>query len=985
MTIRLSDGLKTLLESHPAIAPTGRIKSFLFHPERKTLAPSCMLRVYKGDLASEIQAISWYLQTNAGIKVHLHQDCLKDWKPATFKWWFDIGDKHPDAEKMDIESNARKWPGCNVTHLIVVQDTMESIRASWAEFIEAALAGCHILVDLSSIRAAGKSTKTGIVSTGVFGLDEADEGFLSVYVWLAEYLRKPCVENLLVLFGGLCKVVARGGTHKNGIVTTSCNATASFIWQYLDFPLSSIPGGSKKAVRLDETILEDEALCERIVRAVNEESAFLEKITYQETPPSLNIQEAILSMKDGRRPTGNGFLRRELYHNVCVTGDTWVQTADGARQVKDLIGKPFIANNCGKQVASTPEGFWSNGIKPVFEVETKEGYKIQLTDNHQLYKGTRKCYGDPYKFTWTEVKDLNPGDKLQIHNHRISPRWEGEGNFEQGWLVGNLFGDGCLVKYDANGHTQAGRLIFHGSKKSMSEEALSKILKECRLWNPDNGRIYTPAIKERLQNNTPGRNHLYIDSVGLGQLAKESGLTIENKKNLSELTEKMSSEFYRGFIQGLFDADSCVCLGKKDGSGKSLQIVQTRKESLYTIQRMLLRLGVKSTIYHCPNDGVMKIRNEEYKQQPQWRLDITGDNISQYSALIGYSHSEKKEALEKLLASYRKQPYRDKFLSEVKSITYVGDKEVFDCTIHDDHFFDGNGFYAHNCVGLLLDHSASCLTSPFNIAQCATPEEIPAALCAMTRFMCELHTQWRQLAHNYKPELYLSLDKDRQVGVTVMGLASFLAAQGVSYKEHVKALEYTRLLNERGLKTFDAIAKFNEAFDSHLLNPVACNIAGFLYQAYQDAAKIAREYDLERAFGIEPNQRCYLDYTDLDGYTVTRQIDPPFSNPEGRESAVHGEQVINYHPLVETASEVGEEVHMRHHEEWQLMMESTGLAHASSFDLYEPMTLDKFKYFVAVSPLRSTYYQQTSRVNQAYLDKGNLCVIDDPDCVSCGS
>lgn len=571
MSLELSDNLKDLIKAHPAIAPTGRIKSFLFHPERKTLAPSCMLRVYKGDLKKEVQAISWYLQTNAGIKVHLHKDCLKDWKPCKFKWWFDIGENHPDLEKMSAESESRRWRAEDITVLIIVEDTMESIRASWAQFIDAALAGCNILVDLSAIRAAGKSSKTGIVSTGVFGLEESDEGFLSVYVWLADFLAKPSIENLLVLFGGLCKVIARGGTHKNGIVTTSVNHDAPFVWEYLDFPLSSIPGGSKKSIRFDERVLEDEALCERIVQGVNEESVFLEKITYQE----------------------------------------------------------------------------------------------------------------------------------------------------------------------------------------------------------------------------------------------------ENKK--------------------------------------------------------------------------------------------------------------------------------------------------------------GRELYVNVCVSLFLEHSASCLTSPFNIAQCKTPQEIPDALCAMTRFMCELHVQWRQLAHNYKPELYLNLEQDRQVGITVMGLASFLAAQGVTYKEHVEALTWGRGSGILGLQPY--LVEFKPAY----------KIAYYLYKAYYEAAKIAQEYNLERAFGIEPNQRCYLDYTDLEGYTVTRQIDPPFSNPEGRESAVHGEEIIQYHPLVELASEVGQELHQRHHEEWQYLMESTGLAHGTSFDLYDYIDVEWFKDFVRRSPLRGTYYQQYSRVNQSYLDKGNLCTIDDPDCVSCGS
>ena len=191
------------------------------------------------------------------------------------------------------------------------------------------------------------------------------------------------------------------------------------------------------------------------------------------------------------------------------------------------------------------------------------------------------------------------------------------------------------------------------------------------------------------------------------------------------------------------------------------------------------------------------------------------------------------------------------------------------------------------------------------------------------------------------------------------------------------------MTDEQHEKWVKAVEKNSERCASY--SSMALEIAFCLYAAYESAATIAREYNLERAFGIEPNQRCYLDYKDLEGYTVTRQIDPPFSNPESRESAVHGEDIINYHPLVETASEVGQTLHQQHHEEWQLMMESTGLAHGSSFDLYEHIDLDWFKDFVKRSPLRSTYYQQYSRINQQYLDKGNLCTIDDPDCESCGS
>ena len=564
---RLTPHLEQLLTAHPAIALTGRIKSFLYHPERKTLAPSCMLRVYKGDLIKELPALSWYLQTNAGIKIHLANDSLDNWKPSTFKWWFDIGINHPDRPKMGIENKARLWDGQAVDVLIIVEDTMESIRQSWVEFIEAAQKGANILVDLSEIRPAGRRSETGVLSTGVFGLEEDDEGFLSVYIWLADYLSNPNIENLLRLFGGICKVIARGGTHKNGIITTSVNFDAPFIWKYLDFPLAAVPGGSKKGVRFDETGLEDEQLCERIVQAVNEESVFLEKIRYQNN--------------------------KQLYLNVC---------------------------------------------------------------------------------------------------------------------------------------------------------------------------------------------------------------------------------------QAIF-----------------------------------------------------------------------------------------------------------------------------------------------------LEHSGSCLITPVNVAQCERPEDLIEAFCATTRFLCELHVKWREMAHNYNPELYLSIGQDRQVAVTVLGLASFLAAQEVSYQEHVEALQHVR--------EFEVYqhSKIIETTNDML-------IAFYLWKAYSEAAKIACSYGLERAFSVEPTQRCYLDYKDLQGYTVSRQIDPPFSNPEARESSVHGEDIIQYHPLVEVASEVGQDLHQRHHEEWMHMMNSTGLAHGTSFDLYDYVDVEWFKRFASPEcPLPGTYYQQYSKVEQSYLDKGRLCVIDDPDCVTCSS
>src|SRR5262245_2695436 len=70
--------------------------------------------------------------------------------------------------------------------------------------------------------------------------------------------------------------------------------------------------------------------------------------------------------------------------NPCVPGDTWVHTADGPRQVRDLVGRPFVARVQGQDYASGPAGFFWTGAKPLVRVDTVEGYALRVTADHRL-------------------------------------------------------------------------------------------------------------------------------------------------------------------------------------------------------------------------------------------------------------------------------------------------------------------------------------------------------------------------------------------------------------------------------------------------------------------------------------------------------------------------------------------------------------------------------------------------------------------------
>ena len=52
--------------------------------------------------------------------------------------------------------------------------------------------------------------------------------------------------------------------------------------------------------------------------------------------------------------------------------------------------KQFSTVFNGSNYWSTTAGFWSNGIKDVFQIELDNGCKIKLTDNHKLLIKNRK-------------------------------------------------------------------------------------------------------------------------------------------------------------------------------------------------------------------------------------------------------------------------------------------------------------------------------------------------------------------------------------------------------------------------------------------------------------------------------------------------------------------------------------------------------------------------------------------------------------------
>ena len=138
---------------------------------------------------------------------------------------------------------------------------------------------------------------------------------------------------------------------------------------------------------------------------------------------------------------------------------------------------------------------------------------------------------------------------------------------------------------------------------------------------------------------------------------------------------------------------------------------------------------------------------------------------------------------------------------------------------------------------------------------------------------------------------------------------------------------------------------------------IAHNVAAALQNGIQQAAFIAREHKMERAFAIAPTASCSYRSRDLDGYTCTPEIAPPVARTVDRDSGTFGVETFSYGD-VEIASEVGWDDYCIVANGIVTIYQRTGLWHSYSFNSWSDMvTYDReFIEEWLVGPQTSLYY-----------------------------
>ena len=218
----------------------------------------------------------------------------------------------------------------------------------------------------------------------------------------------------------------------------------------------------------------------------------------------------------------------------------------------------------------------------------------------------------------------------------------------------------------------------------------------------------------------PGRGEYRLSLGALKLLAEAHGLRPRGK-HITPAIERRSSAFHRAFLRGLFDADGSV--QGTQAKGVSVRLSQSNRDDLLAVQRMLLRLGIASTIYSDRRDaGPRELPDGQggaklYSIRAQHELVVANDNLSVYAERVGFADHEKAARLSVAISGYRRRPNREAFVATIEAVEEAGEAEVFDAAIPGINAFDANGFWSHNCGEQPLPPYGACLLGSINLAR----------------------------------------------------------------------------------------------------------------------------------------------------------------------------------------------------------------------------------------------------------------------------
>jgi len=252
-----------------------------------------------------------------------------------------------------------------------------------------------------------------------------------------------------------------------------------------------------------------------------------------------------------------------------------------------------------------------------------------------------------------------------------------------------------------------------------------------------------------------------------------------------------NSQKKRGFLRGLFSANGFVV-----AEGKRVGLKASSKVLIEQVQEMLSSIGIHS--YITTNKSKLnEFPNGLYQMKKSYDLNISPDRVK-FLFNIGFLQKYKNDKV------HRSSSIRNRnTASEIKEVIYLGEHEVFDITVDDkNHTYWTGGCLVSNCTEFVSeDDSDVCNLGSVNIANVESIDELKDVMYLASWFLAA------GTVRGVVPdeEVEAVREKNRKVGLGIMGVHEFLLKKGSKYEvtpELKKYLEVYKEYSEKGANDF---------------------------------------------------------------------------------------------------------------------------------------------------------------------------------------
>lgn len=373
----------------------------------------------------------------------------------------------------------------------------------------------------------------------------------------------------------------------------------------------------------------------------------------------------------------------EQVPNPSLRKGTRVITSNGIFPIESLEGKTFLVKNL--------HGKWEEAVCRL-SGRDKDLVKVRLVGGHEYY-ATREHKWPVYNarrrgFFKKDTVELKPGDKLPIITE--STLFDGVmGDYDDGFILGWLYGDGCVTTRSDNGKTQYGFIV---SKKDAEGGILDKLNSILQAKIPGTTENWTARKTSCFEKSIVSKGaHEYFTSLGFAP--KENGLP--------DTIWTCSEQMRLGFVDGILSADGSV-----NNSLTSPNMIvcfsSSREKMVNDLSDLLGFYGIKTSRYHYIQDGSKakfpngKSYNRSYHC---YLLRLMGkDSGTHFLRVFALSHQHKQQRLER----WTDDGFIPSFQRTIKvdSVEETGlQEDVWDLSVRDNtHCFQIPHCITGNCV-----------------------------------------------------------------------------------------------------------------------------------------------------------------------------------------------------------------------------------------------------------------------------------------------